>query len=291
MSLCMETISEPLSAPSVFWRDQSLPFLEGRTVLDGRAMCHARHTHDTFSIGAILGGHSSYLNGKVNQRVGAGAIVIVNPETTHACNPMAGLPWAYHMLYVDTAWLTALQHELGFSRNQGWREFAATMTDVHPALFAELHGLCTLLAGGRADPLQKQGAAIAFFSNLQQALHPSATVLRESHAKLERAVEYINDRYPQSIKLADLCQESGLSPSYLIRAFKERYGMTPHAYLINRRVQYCRAQLRRGRAIAAVALEAGFADQAHLQRSFKQLLAATPGQYRGRDPAARLDRR
>lgn len=33
--------------------------------------------------------------------------------------------------------------------------------------------------------------------------------------------------------------------------------------------------------IADVALEAGFADQAHFQRAFKQHLAATPGQYRG----------
>jgi AraC-like DNA-binding protein len=56
--------------------------------------------------------------------------------------------------------------------------------------------------------------------------------------------------------------------------------MTPHAYLINRRIQYSRAQLRRGTPIAEVALDAGFADQAHLQRTFKRLVAATPGQYR-----------
>ncbi|MEK1841693.1 MAG: helix-turn-helix domain-containing protein, partial [Pseudomonas sp.] len=40
-------------------------------------------------------------------------------------------------------------------------------------------------------------------------------------------------------------------------------------------------QLRSGKLIADVALEAGFADQAHFQRAFKQHLAATPGQYRG----------
>jgi AraC-like DNA-binding protein len=57
--------------------------------------------------------------------------------------------------------------------------------------------------------------------------------------------------------------------------------MTPHAYLVNCRIEYSRAQLKRGRAIADVALEAGFADQAHLQRVFRQFTAATPRQYRG----------
>ena len=48
-----------------------------------------------------------------------------------------------------------------------------------------------------------------------------------------------------------------------------------------------RAQLRQGRAIAEVAQAAGFADQAHLQRAFKQHLAATPGHYRNAGTRAR----
>ncbi|MCY1562271.1 Helix-turn-helix domain protein [compost metagenome] len=58
--------------------------------------------------------------------------------------------------------------------------------------------------------------------------------------------------------------------------------MTPHAYLVNRRIQYGQARLKRGAAIADAAIESGFADQAHFQRAFKQHVAATPGQYRGR---------
>jgi AraC-like DNA-binding protein len=58
--------------------------------------------------------------------------------------------------------------------------------------------------------------------------------------------------------------------------------LTPHAYQINGRIEYSRALLRQGRAIAEVALEAGFADQAHLQRTFRQWVAATPGQYQSR---------
>ncbi len=81
------------------------------------------------------------------------------------------------------------------------------------------------------------------------------------------------------LTLDDICRAAALSPSYLIRAFRQRYGMTPHAYLINRRVQHGHRLLKSGLPIAAAASESGFADQAHFQRTFKQLLAATPGQY------------
>jgi hypothetical protein len=109
-----------------FWRDETLPFIEARSIQDGRKVCYARHAHETFSIGAITGGHSTYLNGKVRERVGAGAVVVINPEDVHACNPIDDQPWSYHMLYVDVPWLVDLQHELGFSQSFDFRAFSTT---------------------------------------------------------------------------------------------------------------------------------------------------------------------
>jgi AraC-like DNA-binding protein len=107
-------------------------------------------------------------------------------------------------------------------------------------------------------------------------------VLSERHRprSIARAADFIRDNYKQLLKPKDICSAAGLSVSYLIRAFKDEYGMTPHAYLVNCRIEFARSQLRKGRSIAAVALESGFADQAHLQRAFKRFVAATPGQYR-----------
>ena len=44
------------SRTATFWRDPALPFLEARTVDDGRALCYGLHAHDTFSIGLLTGG-------------------------------------------------------------------------------------------------------------------------------------------------------------------------------------------------------------------------------------------
>jgi AraC-like DNA-binding protein len=267
------------SAPK-FWRSDALPFIEARSIEDGRAVCYAKHSHETFSIGAVTGGRSVYLNRHASEWIGAGAVVMMNPDDVHACNPVADERWSYLMLHVEVAWLTRLQHELGFSENHAFRAFSQTMT-LDPVLFDGLNRLHAILVDSEAETLRKQSAAITFFSEVQQKLNPASSRPHDdaSH-QLTRAAEFIAENCTQALTLEDVCKAANLSASHLIRAFKQRYGMTPHAYLINRRIQYSREQLRRGRLIADVALDAGFADQAHLQRTFKRLVAATPGQYR-----------
>ena len=182
------------------------------------------------------------------------------------------------MLYLDTGWLADLQRELGVVA-AGFSEFAATLTWL-PRLYLGLNTLVAVLNDGQIDVLQKHEAAITFCADLQLLLGGAAPRLPEANHKLARAAEFIAAHCTQALKLDEIAAAAGLSATYLIRAFKQRYGMTPHAYLTSCRVQYSRAQLRRGREIADVALEAGFADQAHLQRVFKRLLAATPGEYK-----------
>src|SRR3989344_1395251 len=263
-----------------FWRDDALPFIEARSIADGRVVCYTRHAHEHFSIGAITAGRSTYVHEQSNFEVCAGTVVLMNPGDVHACNPIDDQPWSYLMLYVDTPWLTDLQHQLGFGNDLAFRRFAATHT-ADRALFVGLQALHQVLVDAQQDVLGKHSAAVEFFTEVQLRLNPAEQPLHEPNFKLERAADFIREHCTQMLKLEDICEAAQLSPSYLIRAFKQHYGMTPHAFLVNRRIQFAQDQLRNGKLIADVALEAGFADQAHFQRAFKQHLAATPGQYRG----------
>ena len=269
----------PEKAPR-FWRDAALPFIEARAIADGREVCYARHSHAHFSIGAITAGRSTYVHEQAQFEVAAGTVVLMNPGDVHACNPIDDQPWSYVMLYVETPWLTDLQHQLGFASDLEFRRFSTTHLD-DTALFNELNGLYQTLVDPQQDVLRKQSAAVEFFSDLQLRLNPAGPSLREPNFKLERAADFIREHCIEVLNLDDICAAAQLSPSYLIRAFKQHYGMTPHAFLVNQRIQFARERLRGGQLIADVALEAGFADQAHFQRVFKQHLAATPGQYRG----------
>lgn len=267
-----------LDPGSRFWRDAALPFIEARTVADGRRVCYARHSHETFSIGLIDSGCSSYINRHHLCRIDAGTLVLMNPGDVHACNPIENQPWAYRMLYVNVGWLADLQDDLGLG-GTGFRRFSPILTR-DPLLQAGFRSFHDALTDERAELARKHGAAVAFFSALHRRLRLEVAA-PVNDSKLRRAAELIADNYQRPLRLDEISHAAGMSPSSLIRSFKKHFGMTPHAYLTNRRVQFARAELRRGIPIAEVALAAGFADQAHLQRAFKQLLAATPGHYRG----------
>lgn len=275
-------VNNPNDDQPRFWRDAALPFLEARAVADGRKVCYAPHCHETLSIGAITAGSSTYFNGEARQRIARGTLVLINPQTVHACNPIDGQAWSYLMFYVDAGWLGALQHELGVSSDDSFIPYAPIQSS-DPELFNGLTQLYATLLDPQADTLHKQSAAVEYFTLLQQTLAPAPVESRaEPLQQLSRAADYIAEYCTEALRLEDICQAAELSPSYLIRTFKQHYGMTPHAYLLNRRIQRSQHWLRQGQDLAEVALAAGFADQAHFQRTFKRQLAATPGQYRDR---------
>jgi AraC-like DNA-binding protein len=263
-----------------FWRDEALPFIEARSVEDGRKVYYAKHSHETFSIGSISTGQCNYLNGTKKERIGAGTVVLMNPGEVHACNPNGDQQWCYRMLYIDVPWLRAIQDHLGVSRGRCFVPFPVTASR-RPELYAGLNRLFEILVDPQADHLRKHSAAVIFMTAVQQAFNPGPALRHKTPPPtLARAAEFIRQNCARSLKLQEICAEVDLSASHLIRSFKDVYGLTPHAYQINCRIEFCRSRLRRGLPIADVALAAGFSDQAHLQRIFKRVVAATPGQYR-----------
>lgn len=258
------------TARQTFWRDPALPFIEARRVADGRSLHYGRHWHETHSIGVITGGRSTYVNGAHAEVVEQGAVVVVNPGDVHGCNPVGDAPWAYVMFYLDLAWLDRVQARLRGDADTAFRPYDL---DAGVRLFG-------MLADGQGSVAEREAAVVDFVALVDRELAPGRIEDAAVTPKVERVAHYIDAHFAHALPLRDLCNAAQLSGSYLIRAFKRRYGVAPHEYQTNRRIQYAKARLRDGAPIAQVALDVGFADQAHFQRVFKRMTAATPGQYR-----------
>jgi AraC-like DNA-binding protein len=79
--------------------------------------------------------------------------------------------------------------------------------------------------------------------------------------------------------LAELAAIAGLSVFHFARQFKQSAGITPHHYLVERRVERAREMLART-DLSLSEIATGFSDQSHFARHFGQMLGMTPGQFR-----------
>ncbi|UXZ55942.1 AraC family transcriptional regulator [Halomonas sp. 7T] len=264
----------------IFWRDEHMPHVELRKIMDARQVCYAPHSHAHWSLGAVTAGVSTFLYRDASHQISAGDLVMMNPHWVHACNPVADQPWAYLMLYVDSCWLSELRYQLGLLPSLEWQDIA-TAVIRQPILYTQFCEMADCLLDEQGTIDLKQQTLTTYLTTLMIELAEEPPLAQPPTPKLlAQVAHYLREHCARDISLDDLSQQTGYSAGHLIRSFKQHYGLTPHAYLINQRIQLGQAALRQGQPIVEAALTAGFNDQPHFQRTFKRLVAATPNQYR-----------
>ncbi|MGN8260043.1 AraC family transcriptional regulator [Pseudomonas sp. SMSB3] len=261
------------------WRDPALPWVESRRACHSRA-CYQAHSHPTLSIGAVDAGYSWFTGASDGrERLTPGTLVLVPAQRVHACNPDPGRAWSYQMLHVDAGWLTRLRLESGLAAVGPGAPARISRQAVLYQAFCALNDLLF----SSASTGEKEAALVAFLGDHDFAAQPAAQAAPApvlGSAALAALIEYIQTQGPAQLNLQALAQQAGLGRYQLIRAFRAATGLTPHAYLLNARVNRARQLLLDGLHLADVAYQLGFADQSHFQRVFKAHVGVTPGQYR-----------
>ena len=98
---------------------------------------------------------------------------------------------------------------------------------------------------------------------------------------LRRVQEYVDAHLSDNLNLQSLADTAGLSLHHFARAFKRSTAVTPHTYLLKRRIDRARELLTHSdRSLAEIALVTGFADQSHFARRFLEIVGVRPGQFR-----------
>ena len=101
-----------------------------------------------------------------------------------------------------------------------------------------------------------------------------------SKLKLKQVTDYINEHLHHDIKLIELAVIAQMSLYHFLRLFNQSMGVTPHQYILQRRIEKAKYLLQHTTlSIAEIAVSVGFCDQSHLTRYFKRIVGVTPKKY------------
>jgi AraC-like DNA-binding protein len=104
---------------------------------------------------------------------------------------------------------------------------------------------------------------------------------------LLRARDLADARYAEPLAVEDMARAAGLSRAHFSREFKEAFGVSPHAYLLTRRLERAATLLRvTDRSVVAICMDVGLRSVGSFTTSFKRMFGKTPTAYRAQFPPA-----
>ncbi len=139
--------------------------------------------------------------------------------------------------------------------------------------------------GSAADYIAKISGTLLYHLAQSSRVAPAATG-RDGTAEgdvLTRLEAYIRANLGNRLDLEDLAGTAGLSRASLVRRLRQSTGLSPHQYVLNRRVEAAKVLLRQsGLDLSFIAQETGFSSQSHFTAIFREATGLTPGQFRRR---------
>jgi AraC-like DNA-binding protein/mannose-6-phosphate isomerase-like protein (cupin superfamily) len=265
----------------------------------------ARHSHDTYTLGLVLGGAGTFWCRGKERFACKGDVVVIPPGEVHTGSVGSGVDsLSYLAIYLPVG-LASLHAESAGTRGGKAPEFGSVVVRdsgvrrAYQALDRAIgsddafrHGHTPKNADTAADfdeAVAESAACVAItelISRHAQRHHQSDTLdQRRAIAREPRIVSVVRDVLEDSYARADetslqmLAQRTGVTPFRVIRAFRQATGLAPHQYLIQVRVERARQFLAEGAVPSLAALMTGFVDQSHLTYHFKKHLGITPRNY------------
>jgi AraC-like DNA-binding protein len=239
-------------------------------------LSYRRHRHDTYAISLTELGVQAFTYRGTTHVSTPGQVVVLHPDEPHDGHAGTEAGFGYRQLYVEPAMIFAATRALGDGR--GFLPFVRQPVTTNPMLAAAIR------SAFRHDrkSLAIDDVLVRVTAGLLAAdrSHECAPLSRRIDVTaIDRARQFLDAETARVVSSAELEGVTGMGRFELARQFRMVVGTSPYRYSLMRRLTAARAQIAQSRPLVDVALETGFADQAHFTRRFTDAFGITPGQY------------
>jgi AraC-like DNA-binding protein len=247
---------------------------------------YARHRHDTYAVCVTDRGLQGFDYRGAAWTSAPGQIVVLHPDEPHDGRAAAPEGFGYRIVYVAPDKIGAAARALCGA--------AVPLPFVRDPVLASAALARAVGDAFQGFPAPLEPLAIdALIEGLARGLVAADPAIRRRRRRmlrdplaLARVRDFLDAEKTRVVTSAELEAVSGQDRYALARAFREAYGTSPYRYLLMRRLDGVRDGILAGRNLAEIALDAGFADQAHLTRMFKAAFGLSPARFRAAAVAA-----
>lgn len=231
-----------------------------------------KHYHDTYTIGLTYKGFLKTLYANESFYSYEYSIRINNPGEVHAGKAQE---W-FHANFYPTVEIISTIYEQIFDEKK-IPYFQRHIVD-NKILFMKIHNFFDAYFK-KEDEILVEELLIEAISSLilDSTLYTkNYKEIFEDKKIIKQTYELINDSIDTNFTLEMLANNVHLSKYHFLRIFKKDFGLTPHAFIINERLNRANKLIQNGLTISEASIQVGFNDQSHFTRNFKKYFGYTP---------------
>ncbi|MBB4301185.1 AraC-like DNA-binding protein [Rhodobium orientis] len=247
---------------------------EGVQVFEASALRYAfaPHRHDAYVVGITTHGVQSFRYRREARASLPGQAFVIHPDEQHDGHPGTEAGYGYRTAYLAP---DLIAEALG-GRSL---PFVGDVISGDAGLLAALRELFAV-ADPAADDLGVVSSVTRLADVFARMAGASAGKCAQDWPAMRRIRDHLLAEWRDGVSMAALETEHGLDRFAISRGFRRHFGVSPHRFLVLRRLERAQRDIRAGASLADAALGSGFADQAHMTRQFRRAFGVTPGVWR-----------
>jgi AraC-like DNA-binding protein len=233
----------------------------------------SKHFHDTYTIGITYDGVLKSFN--TNQKYDSFKYTsrVNNPGELHGGVSSA---WSHSNFYPSVELLSNIYEDIFFEKKIPIFQKHVFSDKI---LFFKLHNFFMNYYNNE-DILLIQSSLVDALSylilNYTSHTKKSFENIFDDKRVVKNSYEFICDNLDTDFNLEQLARNSNMSKYHFLRVFKKEFGITPHNFIINQRINKAINLIKNDVSLSQASLQVGFNDQSHFTRNFKKLYGYTP---------------